>query len=121
MADAATLVIVLNAMDKGVFELLLERYGGAGFIVSNKYRYELSMWYTQKRETTPAYFPLHDQITPVQTENATVFTCECGDVFSLPNDKIAGFGVNEFVLFHQIDHAWQEMAPKDRPQWWQYQ
>lgn len=123
MADMANLLRVLIALDNGVFQLMVERYGGLGLIVGNRFRYELSLWYLAAIEKDPGFYGAHDQIAVVSLpdKQARRFTCECGAAFELPDSKVANFGNDEFVVYHQLDWALQRLAPKDRPQWWQYQ
>lgn len=122
MATSENLIRVLKAMDKGVLDLLLIRYGGAGYLLNNTYLYALTEWYTNAVEADPGFFEAHNNITagPV-IAGVAEFTCECGMEFQLSQDRIANFGTDELIVFHQLDWAWQNMPPKDRPQWWQYQ
>lgn len=123
MADTTNLLRVLTAMDNGVFQLLVERYGGLGLITGNRFRYEISLWYLNSLDMDPTFFGKHDEITTesMPDSGTRTFRCECGEVFVLSDAKVTHFGHDEFVVYHQLDWALQRIAPKDRPQWWQYQ
>lgn len=126
MAAVDDLLRVLRSMDTGAYELLLQRYGGTGFVRGNEYRYRLSKWYVDMIAQFPTYAAAHDEAVSVALDGAdagsTKITCECGTSYTFTNDKIVGMGMPEFYVFHQIDFAWQTMIlPKDRPQWWQFQ
>ena len=121
MATIDLLLRVLKAMDTGAFELLLERYGGMGYVTSNEYRYQLSKWYVEALDANPTFFAAHNDATVTTGPQTTKIVCECGTEYNFPNEKISKLGMDEFYVFHQIDFAWQDMPPKNRPQWWKFQ
>lgn len=121
VADAATMLTVLNTMDNGVYDLLLYKYGGAGQVANNRFRYAVASWYLYAVSQDNGYFTGHNDITTVPAEDGQItFTCECGVTQTLPGQWTAAFGAAEYVVYHQIDNAWQTLPAKDRPQWWQY-
>lgn len=123
-ADAETMLTVLNTMDNGVYELLLKRYGGAGLVTGNKYRYAVASWYLGNVAANPSYYTSHNQVN-AQPETGSVgsvlLTCECGVVTRVSTGDAPRFGEAEWVVFHQIDNAFQTFPPKDRPQWFNHQ
>lgn len=123
VADAATMLTVLNTMDNGVYDFLLYKYGGAGQIANNRFRYAVASWYLYAVSQDNGYFVGHNDITITSDPSkpgTKTYTCECGITQDLPEQWTANFGQAEYIVYHQIDNAWQTFPPKDRPQWWQY-
>lgn len=122
VADAETMLTVLNTMDNGVFELLLRRYGGAGIIEANRYRYAIASWYLNAIAQNPGYYTQHSNINTHSDQVGSIqMTCQCGDVVVLGAGSVGRFSPPEWIVFHQIDFFWQNNPPKNRPQWYDYQ